>query len=165
MPATGGNGAPWPAARAAFNRRLTSPARRGMRASPNPSACPTGDSRRRLAKSARQTHRARASVLDLRPLLLEAAVNPGHVVVLVVALLAGQVHAQDALALLLGRLVLRLAPGVEQVVPLRILGVLDVLAGRAVAALAADIAQVRRALQVHEAALVAEADRVADNAF
>src|SRR5262249_57874106 len=62
-------------------------------------------------------------------------------------------------------LVLLGPPRVQQRVPAGVLGVLDVLAGRAVAALAADVLQVRRVPLVAVARLVGEADRVADDAL
>src|SRR5262245_25378812 len=82
-------------------------------------------------------------VIDLRPLAPEAVVQPGHVVVLVVTLLAHLVDGVD-LRVLGPELE---PPRVDAPLPFLVVGVGDVRARRAVAALAAHVPQDRRLLQ------------------
>src|SRR5262245_11131349 len=99
----------------------------------------------------------RRRVSDQRPFLLEGAVLPVHVVVLVVALLAKLVDGKGAL--LLGQVL----PRVNALPPLLVTRIGDVQARWPVAALAADVLQMRRCLLVGEPRDDPEAHRVAND--
>src|SRR5262249_35751449 len=105
---------------------------------------------------------SRCWVRDVGPALVELVVN---VVVEVVAAVAEVVHTLLPFLLLDLRLALRRPPGGEDGVPALVIGLLDVLAGRAMTALAAAVLQVRRLLLATVARLVAEADRMTDDAL